>query len=218
MFSRHDMLVLDDAARAYAQMAAPPLNPTLSESLIKEVIRSDIPAIVRRQDATGDAGILQVGFSSHLYREGTRVRIASAIPVNGVREIISPFDLFSRHRSSPPAPFHHMLEDLCRLATKTAVELGLYGSFALELLTGLPYTTSASDVDLCLRAGSRSALSSFHEAVTILEKRCGRHFDIELLCRDGTCLKLAELFSGQKTVLCKGLYGAELRPISQLLL
>jgi len=209
MFARHDMLLLDAAAVDYARAAAISLNPTISEVHIEQVVHASIPAIVKRQERVSP-GLIAVGFSSHLYHKGVRLRVQSVIPLDGIRAHISPFDAISfSHR---PGPVRDALEALLHLAEATDVDVGLYGSAALEAITKLPYMTAQSDIDICVRRRGGADLRVFHRATIALAEAYGVRFDIEALCTDGAGVKLAELLSAQKTILCKGLYGPELRP------
>ncbi|MCL2563006.1 MAG: malonate decarboxylase holo-[acyl-carrier-protein] synthase [Oscillospiraceae bacterium] len=207
VFARHDLLLLDAAAREYARKSAIPLHLTLPDALIDAVIFSDVPAIVRRQEDAAP-GFAQVGFSSHLRREGIRVRISATVPADGVRGRITPFDAMAMWNQGG-AP-----KMLMRLADERGIDVGLYGSAALEAVTGLPYLTSDSDIDVLVRPQGDTDLRAFYEAAITLGKAHNVRFDMEALCTDGAGVKLAELFSGQKTVLCKALHTVELRPIT----
>ena len=215
-YRRHDMLMLWDDSLDYAREMAAANNPNLPHTLIGEVICAPVPAIVKMQEQVQD-GFLEVGFSSHLYYAGNRVRLKSVIPTRGIRTIITPLDIIPLIPSLSHTHIRGALEALSQLAHTYGITLGLYGSCALELLTQRPYITPQSDIDICVRASGHSNYAAFYTETREIAQAYKVHFDIEAICADGVGVKLAELLSKQKTVLCKGLYGVELRDRQSLI-
>jgi len=218
MFRRHDILQISDTGRKHAFMMAAWYNPFIEDTLLRHVIFTDIPAIVRAQENPRD-GFLEVGFSSHLLRDGVRVRVKSEIPLNDITHVITPFDLIGRADDCRHECIRKSLEDITRLAASHGLDTGVYGSCAMELLTGMPYIQPTSDIDIIIkRRGTHVDFAGFYDAAMQVSQRHGTCFDIEVLCRNGSGVKLPELFSKGKTVMCKGLHGAELQTKYPLLM
>jgi phosphoribosyl-dephospho-CoA transferase len=214
-YQRHDMLTLRGKGLDYARNRATRHNPVYLHVLISDIVCPGIPAIVKMQEQAHD-GFLEVGFSSHLYHNDSRVRLKSVIPICEIETVITPFDLPPLLSSLTHPHIRNACEELTRLASFSAVELGIYGSLALELLTALPYLTPQSDIDICVRASDPSNYAAFYAAAGEIAQTHNVRFDIEAICPDGAGVKLAELMSNQKTILCKGLYGAKLRNLQSL--
>jgi len=211
-FRRHDVLQISSAGRKHALAMATRYNPSADETLLHHVISNNTPAIVKAQENPRD-GFLEVGFSSHLLKGGARVRLKSEIPLNEITHVITPFDLIVRASGCKHEPIRKALEDISRLATGHGLNVGVYGSCALELLTGMPYILPTSDIDIIVKCRNTYAnISGFFDASVLVSQRYGTRFDIEVLCHDGSGVKLAELLCEGKTVICKRLYhGAKLR-------
>ena len=210
MFNRHDILIIRPSCRSFAYSEAIRGGSLFGEELMAAVILSDTPAIVKSQENTRE-GFIEVGFSSHLKFNGMRVRFASVIPLNDIMEIVSPFDVAEHIEACKPEWMRQSIEEVVHLAKKYDLEAGFYGSCALSMLTGKPYITSASDIDICLKRSRPNAdIVAFYSAAAEISKRLGVILDIEMLCSDGAWVKLKELLSASKTVLRKGLFGSSI--------
>jgi len=218
MFRRHDMLQIGAAGREHALAVAARMNPSVEGTLLHQVIFSCAPAIVKAQE-NPRGNFLEVGFSSHLLKDGARIRLKSEIPIVDVKDVTTPFELIGRTSGCKHECIRNSLKELAQLAAKHGLEAGVYGSCALELLTGMPYILPASDIDIIVKCRNTDAdIAGFYDATVQLPNRYGVRFDIEILCRDGSGVKLADLLSRGKTVMCKGLYGAELKMKENLIL
>ena len=218
MFRRHDMLLIGTAGREHALTAACWYNPTIKETLLYQIIFSGTPPIVKAQEKPpGD--FLEVGFSYHLLKDDVRVRLKSEVPIADILDVITPFDLIERIDDCKHRRIRNSLEELARFAEAHGLDAGVYGSCALELLTGMPYILPTSDIDIIVKCRNADAdISGFYNAAAQVSRRYDTRFDIEILCHDGSGVKLAELLCEGKTVMCKGLYGAELRAKENVIL
>jgi len=174
-------------------------------------MEDNIPAIVTRQESLS-VEFVQVGFSSYHFHEGGRAKFRAIVPRTGITEQLSPFDVIGYIGRLSSRVVRDTLYALRSLAEEMNLDLGLYGSVALEIMTGLPYLHIDSDIDILVRPRDDVGLCPFYEAVNRFS--LVRRIDIEALCKDGAGVKLAELCTSQKTVLCKGLLFTELRPIT----
>ncbi|MCL2192191.1 MAG: malonate decarboxylase holo-[acyl-carrier-protein] synthase [Treponema sp.] len=210
-FHRHDMLKIGDAGREHALAAAAWYNPPVKETFLYYVLFPNTPAIVKAQGNLRN-NFLEVGFSSHLLKDGIRMRFKSEIPIDDVKDVITPFDLMERAGDCRHKHIRNSLEELARLAGKCGLDAGVYGSCALELLTQMPYIMPTSDIDIILKCRDTNAdISRFYDSANRISQYHGTRVDIEIVSSDGAGIKLAELLSNQKTVMCKGMYGLELK-------
>ena len=97
-----------------------------------------------------------------------------------------------------------MLRQLRYAAESRQLHFGLFGSAALEAVTGLPYLHDRSDIDAILGPGSESAIHAFWDELLAVEQTTGVRADVELMFSPGKYIKLRELMSGGSTVLVKG--------------
>lgn len=210
---RHDMLFFNEQYREYLIEEAERLNPGLPEDLISEVLRLPIPAIVKSQEYPQDNmhnGLIEVGFSSHLRRNGTRVRIKSVLPSHEIKRVVTAFDAFRLYPNSKNENIIEIFHELDVISAEYSIDIGVFGSCALEFITAMPYITPNSDIDLSVKGG-KEYYRAFYDRAMVLSAKHGIDIDIEVQSEDGGGIKLAELLSNKKTVLCKTLYGAELR-------
>ena len=194
-FNRHDMLFLYNA-------------PLLELSDMPF-----IPAIVKMQENSQEnfnKDLLEVGFSLPQHQDGSRIRLKAVISTDNIQKVVTPYEVL---------PLYHRLDEIKHVQIRDTLKdiistdiqgIGVYGSCALEILTSQPYLTSKSDIDICIKLPGN--YDAFYTKAKEISKRHDVHIDIEAILPDGFGVKLEELMgSTNKTVLCKGLYGIELR-------
>jgi len=213
------MLELDPVGRGHALAQAIARNPRVSRDLVAEVVLAGIPAIVKTQEDPRQ-GYAEVGFSSHLVTDGVRLRLRSAVPAENIVSVTTPFDAMAPVERCSHDHIRAALAQMTLITREHGLQAGVYGSCALELLTGFAYITPESDIDILVKrtGGGAPDLAAFYKAATEAARRHGTRVDIEILLHDGAGVKLAELLSDQHTVLCKGLYGPDIRPREEVTL
>lgn len=208
--NRHDMLFLNEEGLAHARHNARP------EALACH-LGLGIPAVVARQQQRHEDGTIEVGFPLPLRQEGSRLRAASLIPQEGIRRCVTPFEAATGSLAPLDKTSAAVVAELLASGRRHGLEVGLYGSLAMGLLTGLDYFSDGSDYDIFLRPnGHHTDVPAFYYSLKAIEVGHRVKIDAEIACLEDSGAKLAELFSGQKTVLCKGLYGVEICPIKRL--
>ncbi len=212
---RHQLLYLDEEGRALLRAAllnagALPITEMPSGSTLAQ-----IPAIVRRQQAARP-GMVQVGLSLPLWQNGARVRVAATVPQSSVLRSLSPFAVAAAACHCPHIPAD-ILSALVEKGQRAGLAVGLFGSCALQALTGLAYLHPQSDWDILLAARSPSpSLSAFVRDMALLEAEAGLRFDCEILCNGRYGVKLREWMQAPRTVLGKGLYDVQLLPYARV--
>ena len=205
-YKRHDLVWLSEAGKAHALSNVQNCVPPVKDDEIRALIFSvpPIPAIVRRQEAA-EEGLLCIGFSSPKIIDGIRLRIGSRVPPDCIVRLQTPFDVAKSVKAQ--LPDCGLLNELIDAGLRHNTEVGVFGSAALQLVTGLPYMRENSDMDIYLRChGTRQDLTLFFGQLLKYEEKSGISIDAEIEWPGQYGVKLKELFGPGKTVLGKGLY------------
>lgn len=188
----------------------------LGDLLLPERAGARIPGIVRREELAPRSGCVTVGFSGPLAGEYGRMRVAAFANLEHVERVTTPYELLSM-----PIPLRTPSTRALAAARVEAkalgLDLGVWGSAALELYTALPYTHNDSDLDLLVTAASPVALSRFMLEINALEERFALRIDAEVDLPNGYGVHLKELLGQSCLILAKSLTGVELLPREQIL-
>ena len=203
MFHRHDLLWLDPEGRQAAlrniALCIPP--DAAMERAAALIGDPRIPAIAASQ-CDVPPGFVGIGFSSPDRIGGTRFRVSASAPLTSIVRRVDPFQ--AARRALREGPLRPVLSALIEAGKRSNLETGVFGSLALEAVTGLPYTGDGSDVDIYLRLqGGGEGLASFYQDLLDCEARFARRVDAELEYREGAAINLKELFSPGQTLLAK---------------
>ena len=207
-YKRHDLVWLSEEGKKFALRNIRDCIPVVDEKIIEETILSGIPAIIRRQEKAED-GLLCIGFSSPRIIDGVRLRIGCKTPPDCIVQHKTPFDVASREAGDFPA--YALIKALSAEGGKHHIQVGCFGSAALQMVTGLRYWKENSDLDIYLvNNGNQNDLEQFYTRLLEYEKKFGVSIDAEIEYPGQYGVKLKELFSEGKWVLGKGLYDAVL--------
>lgn len=203
---RHWLVWPEDTSRKLIRKTARALVLGAGEELLDELIFSGVPAIIRRQQDPRD-GFLQVGFSSHRYIGGSRLRVDAELSHASIKEMLSPHAVIAAMEDQ----FWRKAEidAVLKLGQVCNVAVGVYGSTALQMVTNLPYMRPDSDLDLYLRTENLKNLLAFYKGMEALQHDFVFLIDAEFAYH-GYGIKLKEYISSSGTVLGKGLHDAVL--------
>ena len=125
--------------------------------------RRDWPAVVRRQDVDASLDEVCLGLPVPPDSAGVKTRIALRVRASDVVRSTAAMAL----RATLPfsGAWHARLTALCDEAS--ALNLRVFGSLAMQALTGLQYVSPASDVDVLFHPASRRALD---DGLALLER------------------------------------------------
>ena len=178
--------------------------------LVRDVLKGDhnIPGFVRRDDARPNA--VAIGFVHQRRLQGNRIRIGAFTEMQDIDGIMTPYEVMERKAFTVDEATHCIdtVIKLYVLAGSYDLQVGVLGSAALELATGLPYTDEASDIDILLKPAPSDKLLDFYR--TAKENFSESPMDFELDLPNGYGVKLAEVFMDTKTVLGKSLDNVEI--------
>jgi phosphoribosyl-dephospho-CoA transferase len=156
MFARHDLAWLTGRGWQHARAAAP-------ADCIEAIDRwqqKGWPAVVRRADIDLPANQLSLGIALPPRSvDGGKRRIACRVPAAEVRMHAPPLPLAQAIDAAPQA-WRPLLAALERQAAVHGLAIRVYGSVALQALTGQTYLTAASDIDLLLHPATPAQLYS----------------------------------------------------------
>ena len=159
---------------------------------------------MRRNDAENTEGIA-IGFVHHKRIDGNRIRIGACTAADDVVTIMTPYEVLTRRAFAFTTRNRCMqiVRQLYELADVFDLQIGVLGSAALELITGLPYTDENSDIDLIVKPAGYNRLLQFYRAAQACCSDINMDFELDL--PNGYGVKLAEIFMETQTVLGKSL-------------
>jgi phosphoribosyl-dephospho-CoA transferase len=190
---RHDLVWLDPA-----QLGALEVEP-LHLQAVAQWIGADLPAVATRRGQGGLDGAAWLGIP--LPPSRGKLRIPLRAPARAVARARPPLRL-AEAVASAPAARRGALEALDAEAQGLGILLRVHGSLAWQHLTGEPYMTASSDLDLLLEAGSRWRLGAALRMLQLWERRTGLIADAEIRLPAGG-VAWRELVSGAAQVLVK---------------
>ncbi len=220
---RHTLIDISDEGRAsiLADLAgsgidSAALREKFARVLLPERAGVRIPGIVRREEESPRLGCIPVGFCEPIPCGESRLRIAAFARIEDVVRVISPYELVSLPVSQRTASIA-ALSVAKHYADELGLVLGVWGSAAMELYTGLPCTHEDSDLDLLVVAASLQKLSHFMDEIKRLEKRLALRIDVEVELHNGYGVHLKELLGQGRTAIGKSVHGVTLFHCQQLL-
>ena len=195
-----------------------PNRATVAEILLHTGGRP-IPGVARREEFAPREGMLPVGFSSPNAGIEGRIRIPAFVWPEEVEKLTTPYELLHDWTFEQRTPALRALADMREEALQTGVSLGVWGSAAMELVTGLPFTHEDSDLDLLIRPVPLDALCSFYQAMLLIEERRRIRMDAELDLFSGFGVSLKELLmpTATKTVQEKRMQSEELKKKEEII-
>ncbi|MDO0864058.1 malonate decarboxylase holo-[acyl-carrier-protein] synthase [Xanthomonas campestris pv. campestris] len=171
------------------------------------------PAVVARRAGAEQPGQVRLGVPLPPAEGKQRIAlcaqvsdIARSVPALALPEVIS----------HAPPQWQGALHALQAQATAIGMQPRVFGSFAFQAVTGLPYVHAASDVDLLWTLDTPTQA---HAVVTLLqqwEHATARRADGELLLPDGNAVNWREYAGGAQQVLVKRNDGCRLLPRTAL--
>lgn len=202
----------DLAARAIAGLLPPFRNQGVADRVAACFAEAALPGIVCRPTTALEPGQIQLGIAFPFRHGGTRVRSAIVVGSRSVARFTDPFAVVLG-ADALGAPLGPCLRALAAEADARGVRLGVIGSAALEIVTGLPYTGTESDLDLVLGAAPCARLHQFAVGAAEIGAAHGVRIDAEVdLGADGG-VKLVEVLSSSRTLLAKTL--ADVRMVAR---
>ncbi len=209
-FARHSLIWLTpEGWRDAIDATSPSLRVALDGWLA-----NDWPAIVRRQDADATEEQVCAGIALPPDASGNKPRIGIRIPSVQVRRVEAALEL-ARLIPRMPDAWRAPLSSLVRDAADQGIIFRVYGSAALQCLTGKPYMTASSDLDLLFHPATSAQLS----AGLSLLANCAHAvpLDGEVVFPSGQAVSWKEWLQAQSRVLVKDRRAVRLMKMNDLL-
>jgi phosphoribosyl-dephospho-CoA transferase len=186
MLDRHNLAWLsDDGWQCAIDCAA-----AIHRDSIVAWHRADLPTIVRRADVDAGADDACLGLALPPSRiDGSKTRIALRVPRSTVKKLIPPLSIDAVIQAAP-CEWRTGLTALDARARQQGLLPKVYGSLALQALTGHAYVTPSSDIDLLFYVGTTQQL---HAAVKLLSSTASElPLDGEIVFRSGEAVAWKE--------------------------
>ncbi len=147
-----------------------------------------------------------------------RRRIALTLPSRTIEDVSSPPTLVAVIPHLPPS-WQPALVSLRQRAEAIDVSFRVFGSAAWQMLTGLPYVTDKSDIDLLWHPASRSQLAAGVALLEAWQPVAGMRADGEIVFGDDDAVAWREWSRHDRhaCVLAKTLRGPVMRKPAELL-
>jgi phosphoribosyl-dephospho-CoA transferase len=181
-------------------------------------LAADRPLVVARQPCgTSLTDSISVGLALPP-AQGKR-RIALSVAAKDIVRYTPPL-LLADALTHAPARWRPALAQLDAAAKEIDIELRVFGSLAWQALSGLPYLTPQSDIDLLWHPQSNGQLQQGIDLLARWEQSSGLRADGEVLFGEGSAVswrEWAQLESGSdRRVLVKRVGSAELVDVDEL--
>lgn len=209
-FRRHDLVWLDGTRWRGA------LRSPLADTVLPTIdawFSNGRPAVVRRHDGVATQ-TLSLGVA--LPSTCAVRKIPLQVDLDVVRHTTPPLSLTTVIPSAPSS-WRAELARLAAGAHAVGVDLRVYGSLVWQHVSGEPYVTPTSDVDLLWRARDQAMLQNMLEHLAQWERTSGLAADGELLLHDDTAVAWKELLHRPRQLLIKRTNGVELRAYEEAL-
>ncbi len=229
MFQRHDLVYLSAAGwqQIKQQLASADLE------MAGQWERADWPAIVRRDEPVGGQAdearsaehysdkMVSVGIALPPRPDGSKRRVALRIAASHISSLQKPVKLGYAASSAPPL-WRQGLGALDAQAKKLGIALQVFGSLAMQSLTGLSYLHADSDIDILFSPVSAAQLQSGLGLLADFSRRLPLDGEVQFPDARAVAWKELSAYSANSgmagmRVLTKSLHQVALLPISVLL-
>jgi phosphoribosyl-dephospho-CoA transferase len=212
MFSRHELVWLTPSGwHAVAGQAQADLDA------IEQWRERDWPAVVCRRSPGLAEGSVSIGLPLPPAADGAKRRCGANVPAAAVARRQAPLPLSGFCDNAPAEWRRGLTTMLLEGATLPApIALAVFGSCAMQVLTGQAYLRGASDIDLLLYPRSMSGL---HAGLALLLRHASTlPLDGEIVFPDGAAVSWKEWAGARdERVLVKTIAGVQLAPKASLL-
>ncbi|RQV17493.1 malonate decarboxylase holo-[acyl-carrier-protein] synthase [Burkholderia cenocepacia] len=167
-------------------------DPALAgDPLVRAWAERGWPLIVRRASPDeADAGRVPLGLP--LPPPAGKRRIALNVAAHALATA-GPLPALADVRSGAPAAWHAPLRELDALGARCGVQGRVFGSLAWQALTGEPYLSASSDLDIVFPLPDAASLAPLLDGLATIDARAPMRIDGELLRDDGAGANWREL-------------------------
>ncbi|MCA8406791.1 malonate decarboxylase holo-[acyl-carrier-protein] synthase [Burkholderia cenocepacia] len=202
---RHTLVTLTAGGWGAAFARDPALE---SDPLVRAWAERGWPLIVRRASPDeADAGRVPLGLP--LPPSAGKRRIALNVAADALATV-GPLPTLTDVLAAAPAAWRAPLRKLDALGARCGVQGRVFGSLAWQALTGEPYLSASSDLDLVFPLPVPVLLVPLLEGLAAIDARAPMRIDGELLRDDGAGVNWRELHARLPEVAVKSAIAVEL--------
>ena len=216
LFARHTLVWVRPESRA---SVAAQISDDGIRSQVDTWLTADRPLVVARRPC-GEVFSITIPVGLALPPAQGKARIALDVAASDIARHALPLKLSDAIRCAP-AEWQPALTELDDTAKDIGIGLRVFGSLAWQALSGLPYLTLRSDIDLLWQPQSRAQLQQGLALLARWERSSGIRADGEVLFGGGSAVSWREWLvsqTGEETrVLVKRASSAELVETRELL-
>ncbi|WP_175975325.1 malonate decarboxylase holo-[acyl-carrier-protein] synthase [Burkholderia sp. BCC1047] len=167
-------------------------DPVLAgDPLVRAWAERGWPLIVRRASPDeADAGRVPLGLP--LPPSAGKRRVALNVAADALATV-GPLPALADVLSGAPAAWHAPLRELDALGARCGVQGRVFGSLAWQALTGEPYLSASSDLDIVFPLPDAASLAPLLDGLATIDARAPMRIDGELLRDDGAGANWREL-------------------------
>ncbi|VUT22471.1 Phosphoribosyl-dephospho-CoA transferase [Klebsiella huaxiensis] len=201
---RHTLCWLEssalDAIAARLESTFSKLPAELRRQVRECLLSGSLPGIVRRGER--HEGLTPLGFCFPLRWQERRLRLATEVASSAITRTSTPEQTASLSvagRTDAIRAFNVLAQGWCW----PEIQLGVWGSVALEIVTPWQWTDAHSDLDIRLVPSSLMGLNECWASICNIERQFQLRIDGEMCLSDGYAINIKEWFSGSSTLLAK---------------
>lgn len=205
---RHGLIML--STEAAQRIASRVWNEWFKQSNLSQsewylsLLNGLIPAIARRGSEDEFQYGIPVGISLPVRLQSQRVRLTECLKENEVARYVTPYQVASLPHMSTSLSLQ-VFSEFAENWPFAKEQLGIWGSNALQIITGLEYTDKSSDLDVLIRGCNKEQLVVVNNYVGELERKHNIRIDIEIALDNGYGINFKEFIQPGKRILAKGL-------------
>jgi len=213
-FQRHDLVWLSDEAWRVV------LSSVSAPDLLRQWQQEEWPAVVTRRHPGATEDEVCIGFPLPPVA-GSKPRFAAKIKAEHIAIHQSALSLHTVIAVAPPA-WQAGLQHLHQQALMAGIKLRVYGSVAMQFLTGQDYLGATSDIDILLRPYHQAQLRA---GLALLQEQQGLPIDGEIIFPGEAAVAWKEWIQAahpghdfnQQRVMVKDMHAVSLRTRQSLL-
>lgn len=184
-------------------------DPALAgDPLVRAWAERGWPLIVRRA-SPDEADAARVPLGLPLPPSAGKRRIALNVAADALATV-GPLPTLTDVLAAAPAAWHAPLRELDALGARCGVQGRVFGSLAWQALTGEPYLSASSDLDLVFPLPDPVSLAPLLDGLAAIDARAPMRIDGELLRDDGAGVNWRELHARLPEVAVKTAIAVEL--------
>jgi len=190
---RHDLVWIDPQAPWQTLSAG-------AEPRLRAWAQARLPFVVARRDPATDGAQLRLGVPLPLAEQ--RQRLSVRVPADAIQRSAPPPQL-GVVAAQIPAPWRDTLQALGTDIAGLAAAPRVFGSFAWQAVTGLPYLHAGSDLDLLWEIDAVQRADRLVARLQRFEQQHALRIDGELRFSGGRAVNWREYASGAAQLLVK---------------